>query len=48
LARVIEVNIFNFEGDLYDTEIDLQLIEFIRKDVPLNNLDELKKSIDQR
>ena len=45
LARVIEVNIFNFEVDLYDTEIDLQLIEFIRKDVPLSNLDELKNQL---
>jgi len=45
LARVIEVNIFDFEEDIYEKEIDLQLVEYIRGDMALSSLDELQTQL---
>lgn len=42
LVRVIEVNIFNFEEDIYGEEIDIQLAGHIRADLNLKSLEELK------
>ncbi len=47
LARVIEVNLFDFDGNLYNKEIDLQLNSYIRADLDLNNLDELKNQLSE-
>jgi len=43
--RVIEVNILDFEGDLYDQNLSVEVIDFIRPDKKLDNLEELRKQI---
>lgn len=41
----IEVNIFDFEGDLYDQELYLEVMGFIRKDARFANLEGLKQQL---
>lgn len=41
----IEVNIFNYTGDLYGKKIKISLIDFIREEKKFQDLDELKKQI---
>lgn len=43
--RVIEVNIFNFNEDIYDDVLKVELIAFIRGDMPLNGLEALKNQL---
>ncbi|MBE7176835.1 MAG: bifunctional riboflavin kinase/FAD synthetase [Mucilaginibacter polytrichastri] len=41
MTRNIEVNIFDFDGDIYDHQIRMDFHAFIRGDVRFNSLDEL-------
>ena len=43
--QVIEVNIFDFEGDLYGQEIRVEVVGFIRPDKKLDGLESLKQQI---
>ena len=43
--RSIEVNIFNFEGDLYGQSIHLELVARIREEFKFDNLDQLKEQL---
>jgi riboflavin kinase/FMN adenylyltransferase len=43
--RVIEVNIVDFEGDLYGQELRIEVVAFIRPDKKLDGLDSLKQQI---
>lgn len=42
MSRNIEVNIFDFEGDLYGMNIRLHFYHFIREDIRFNSLEELR------
>lgn len=41
----LEVNILDFEGDIYNDEIKVDFIEFVRGDIRFNSLDELKAQL---
>jgi riboflavin kinase / FMN adenylyltransferase len=41
----LEVNLFDFSGDLYDTDITVALHDYIRAEVKFSGLDELKAQI---
>lgn len=43
--RVIEVNIFDFDDDIYDETMRVSVIAYIRGDMPLNGLDALKAQL---
>lgn len=43
--RVIEVNIFDFDDDIYDETMHVSVIEYIRSDMPLNGLEALKAQL---
>ncbi|MDO8366693.1 MAG: bifunctional riboflavin kinase/FAD synthetase [Saprospiraceae bacterium] len=43
--RVIEVNILDFEGELYGQNLTVEVLDFIRPDKKLDNLEDLKKQI---
>lgn len=43
--RRIEVNILDFEGDLYGQYLEVEVVDFIRGDKKLDGLDALKKQI---
>ena len=43
--QVIEVNIFDFEGDIYGQELQVEVIRFIRADKKLDGLEALKHQI---
>ena len=43
--QVIEVNIFNFDGDLYGKELSVEVVSFIRPDKKLDGLEALKQQI---
>ncbi len=43
--RIVEVYIFNFSGDLYNQEIVLELISFLRKEEKFSNMEVLKEQI---
>lgn len=45
LNKVIEVNIFNFDEDIYDEKITVEFHKYIRGDKKLNGLDELKAAL---
>ena len=42
MSRNIEVNIFDFDKDIYDQNIRLNFHHFVRSDIRFNSLDELK------
>lgn len=42
---LVEVNVFDFEGDLYGRRIEVQLIKFLRPEQKFENLDALKAQI---
>ena len=44
--RVIEVNILDFEGDLYGQNLTVEVLDFIRPDKSLENLEALKAQIE--
>lgn len=43
--RTIEVNIFDFDEDIYGKTLKVYMYDYIRGDVPLNGLDELKAQL---
>ena len=45
--KSIEVNIFNFSGDLYNKIIEIEFIEFIRKEEKFDSIEELIQQIDK-
>lgn len=45
--RVIELNIFDFDGNLYGQELTVEVLDFIRPDKKLDNLEDLKKQIEE-
>lgn len=45
LNKVIEVNIFDFNEDIYDKNITVEFHKYIRGDKKLNGLDELKAAL---
>ena len=47
MTRNIEVNIFDFDQDIYDENIRLNFLHFVRGDARFNNLEELKVQIEK-
>ncbi len=45
--KVIEVNIFNFDQDIYEQNLTVMVYEFIRGEVKFNGLDALKEQLHQ-
>lgn len=43
----IEVNIFNFDKDIYGEKLKIRFVEYIRDEIKFNSLDELKKKLDE-
>ncbi|MFK7933099.1 MAG: bifunctional riboflavin kinase/FAD synthetase [Saprospiraceae bacterium] len=43
--RTIEVNIFDFDKNIYGDRLQLELVDFLRPDTKFNNLDELKTAL---
>lgn len=41
----IEVNIFNFDQDIYNQKISISVLEFIRSEIKFNNIEQLKNQI---
>ena len=44
-SKTIEVNLFEFEGDLYNKKITVSIIQFIRDEIKFESLDLLKSQI---
>ena len=45
--RTIEVNIFDFDKDIYGKTIKVYIKNYIREEKKFNDLEELKKAIDE-
>jgi riboflavin kinase/FMN adenylyltransferase len=45
LTRNIEVNIFDFDQDIYNRQIQMEFLNFVRDDMKFDSLDELKDQI---
>ncbi|MHB8232230.1 MAG: bifunctional riboflavin kinase/FAD synthetase [bacterium] len=45
IIRRIETYIFDFDGDLYDREIEVFFVERLREEIKFDNINELKKRI---
>lgn len=45
--RTIEVHIFDFEGDIYETDIEIVLEKFMRPERKMSGLDELKRQLEE-
>ena len=43
--KSIEVNIFDFNDDIYDKRVNIKILHFLRHDRKFNNLDELKAQL---
>ncbi|MFO8055227.1 MAG: bifunctional riboflavin kinase/FAD synthetase [Bacteroidales bacterium] len=43
----VEVHIFNLNADLYEQEITVSFVKFIRKENKFNNMNELRKQLDR-
>ncbi|TDT61562.1 bifunctional riboflavin kinase/FAD synthetase [Fonticella tunisiensis] len=43
--RLIEVHIFNFEGNLYNKKIKIEFVEFLREERKFESIDELKDRV---
>jgi len=42
---LLEVHLFNFSGNLYDKDLTVEFLKFIRKEKKFKNLDQLRKQI---
>ena len=42
---LLEVHLFNFSGNLYDKDLSVEFLKFIRKEKKFKNVDQLKKQI---
>lgn len=47
MTRNIEVNIFDFDKEIYREFVRLHFVNFVREDMRFNNLDELKQQIEK-
>jgi len=47
ISRNIEVNIFDFDRDIYNQHVRMQFLHYIRGDVKFNSLDALKQQLAQ-
>jgi len=45
ISRNIEVNIFNFNRDIYGQQISMEFYNFVREDVKFTSLDNLKEQL---
>jgi riboflavin kinase/FMN adenylyltransferase len=45
LTRNIEVNIFDFDKEIYNQQIRMEFYNFVRDDMKFDSLDELKEQI---
>jgi riboflavin kinase/FMN adenylyltransferase len=45
MSRNIEVNIFDFQEDIYGQSIRLNFLEYMRDDQKFNSLEELKEQL---
>ena len=45
--KMIEVNIFNFDQDIYEQTLTVFVYEFIRGEVKFNGLEALKEQLNQ-
>ena len=45
INQVIEVNIFDFEGDLYGKSLEVEVLHFLRAEQKFNGLDALKTQL---
>ena len=44
-TRTIEVNIFDFDQDIYSQEISIDFIDHVRNEIKFENLDQLKAQL---
>ncbi|CAH1000432.1 hypothetical protein LEM8419_01585 [Neolewinella maritima] len=44
-GTTIELNVFDFSGDLYDTELTVEFVEHLRGDLPLKSLEALQQQL---
>ena len=42
---LLEVHLFNFSGNLYDKDLSVEFLKFIRKERKFKNVEHLKKQI---
>lgn len=45
ITRNVEVNIFDFDQDIYNQQIRMDFYHFVREDIKFNSLDELKEQL---
>lgn len=45
MTRNIEVNIFDFDQDIYNQQLRMDFYHFVREDIKFNSLDELKEQL---
>lgn len=45
--RLLEVNLFGYDGDLYGLEVEVELKKFIRPEIRFASLEELKTTVDR-
>ena len=43
--KTIEVNIFDFKGDLYNKNIKIEFLKFIRDEIKFDNTEELQNQL---
>lgn len=43
--KTIEVNIFDFNEDIYESEISIEFVDLIRKEIKFSSLDALKEQL---
>jgi riboflavin kinase/FMN adenylyltransferase len=46
-TKSIEVNLFDFNQDLYDTNITIYIKQFLREEIKFDSLNELKLQIEK-
>jgi riboflavin kinase/FMN adenylyltransferase len=45
--RVVEVNLFDFDEEIYDRTLKVYVKKYLREEVKFNSLEDLVKQIDQ-